>query len=75
MLELRGIWEKAKPKPSKMAIEIAKRIGVEDVEPYESALARVNLEYCTKRKCEKCPVQKFCKEVIKKMLTIFSNHF
>ena len=64
--ELRGIWKNAKPKPSKMAIEIAKRMGVKDVEPYESALVRINLEYCKRRKCEKCPVQKFCKKFIKK---------
>lgn len=66
MRELRGIWKNAKPKPSKMAIEIAKRMGVKDVEPYESTLVRVNLEYCKRRKCEKCPVQKFCKKFIKK---------
>jgi len=63
--ELRDIWKNAKPKPSKMAIEIAKRVGVKDVEPYESALVRVNLEYCKRRKCEKCPVQKFCKSLSK----------
>ena len=44
----------------------AKRMGVKDVEPYESALMRINLEYCKRRKCEKCPVQKFCKKFIKK---------
>ena len=60
--ELRGIWEKAKPKPSKMAIEAAQRIGLEDVELHDSALVRLNLEYCKKRKCEECPVQNHCKE-------------
>jgi len=29
--ELRGIWEKAKPKPSRMAIKAAQRIGLDDV--------------------------------------------
>ncbi len=60
--ELRGIWEKAKPKPSKMAFQIAQRLDLKDVESYESALVRINLEYCKKGKCEKCPIQNYCKE-------------
>jgi len=60
--ELRGRWEKAKPKPSRMAVETAQRIGLSKVEPYESALVRLNLEYCKKRRCGECPVQEYCKE-------------
>ena len=60
--ELRGIWEKAKPKPSQMAIKTANRIGLEYVEPHESVLVRLNLEYCKKHKCKGCPVQHYCKE-------------
>jgi len=60
--ELRGIWEKAKPKPSQMAIKTANRIGLEYVEPHESALVRLNLEYCKKRKCRECHVQNRCGE-------------
>jgi endonuclease III len=60
--ELRGIWDKAKPKPSKMATIAAKRIGLEDVETYESALVRLNLEYCKKRRCDECIVREYCKE-------------
>ena len=58
--ELRGIWEKARPKPSKMAVETARRIGLEKIEPYESALVRLRLEYCKKRRCLECPVKEFC---------------
>jgi hypothetical protein len=58
--ELRGIWEKAKPKSSKMAIKVAQRIGLEDVESYESALVRLSLEYCKKRKCSECCVRNYC---------------
>jgi endonuclease III len=58
--ELRGIWEKAKPKPSKMAIKAAQRIGLENVEFYESAIVRLSLEYCKKRKCSECPVRNHC---------------
>jgi endonuclease III len=61
--ELRGVWEKAKPKPSRMAIKVAQRVGLKRVEPYESALVRINLAYCKKRKCEECPVRDYCKEI------------
>ena len=60
--ELRGIWRKAKPKPSKRAIETANRIGLDDVERYESELVRLNLEYCKKRRCKVCQVQRRCTE-------------
>lgn len=58
--ELRGIWEKAKPKPSRIAVETAKRIGLKKIEPYESALVRLRLEYCKKHRCLECPVRKHC---------------
>lgn len=61
--ELRGIWEKAKPKPSRMAMKVAQRIDLERVEPYESALVRIYLDYCKKRKCEECPIRYYCKEI------------
>lgn len=60
--ELRGVWPKAKPNRSKLALEVARRIGVEDVEKYESKLVRLALEYCKKRKCGACPVRKWCGE-------------
>lgn len=60
--ELRGIWEKAKPKPSVIAVVTAQRIGLEteDVEQYESALVRLSLEYCKKSKCPECPIRNNC---------------
>lgn len=60
--ELRQTWAKAKPKPSGMAVGVARRIGLEDLEPYESALVRLNLEYCKKRRCKECPVKNECRE-------------
>jgi len=60
--ELRGIWKKAKPKPSNMAVQTAYRIGLKNIEHYESSLIRINLEYCKKNKCEICPVKKYCTE-------------
>jgi len=60
--ELRGIWEKAKPKPSLMAVVTAKRIGLdkEDVERFESQLVRLNLEYCKKLRTSECPLKDRC---------------
>jgi endonuclease III len=60
--ELRGIWGKAKPRPSRIATEVAQRIGLKDVEFYESALVRLGLEYCKKSKCKECLVPMYCKE-------------
>ncbi len=60
--ELRGIWEKAKPTPSPMAVLTAQRIGLdlEDVERYESQLVRLNLEYCKKHRSSECPLGNNC---------------
>jgi len=60
--ELRGIWEKAKPNPSPMAVATAQKIGLdpEDVERYESQLVRLNLEYCKKHRSSECPLENNC---------------
>lgn len=60
--ELRGIWKKAEPEPSKMAVKVGLKLGLADVKPYESSLVRLNLEYCKKSRCEECPVRDHCKE-------------
>lgn len=62
--ELRGIWKNARPKPCRIAVNVAKKIGLTDVEPYESQLVRIYLEYCKKKKCRDCPVRDFCKDKI-----------
>ncbi len=62
--ELRGIWRNAKPSPSKIAVRTAQRIGLEDIEPHESALVRLDLEYCKKRRCRECPAREQCRERI-----------
>lgn len=61
--ELRGIWSKAQPKPSSFAIEVANRLGLKEVEKFEPKLVRLYLEYCKKRRCKKCPVEKYCKKI------------
>ena len=58
--ELRGKWSKARPKPQKNAVELAKKIGLDDVEKYESQLIRLYIESCKKYDCERCPLERFC---------------
>ncbi len=60
--ELRGIWKKAKPEFSPMAVATAKKIGLnlKDVERFESQLIRLNLEYCKKHRSAECPLQDKC---------------
>ena len=60
--ELRGVWEKAKPKPSPIAIATAQKIGLtaEYIEHYESQLIRLNLEYCKKHRSSECPLKDKC---------------
>jgi endonuclease III len=60
--ELRGIWEKANPKPSPIAVATAQKIGldIKDVEHYESQLVRLNLEYCKKSRSSECPLEDKC---------------
>ncbi len=66
--ELRGIWPKADPDPSKMALETARRLSlnVESIGGYESGLVRIDLEYCKKSKCRECPVNFSCHNTIPK---------
>ncbi len=60
--ELRGVWKHARPKPCRIAVNVAKKIGLRDVEPYESQLVRIYLEYCKKKRCSDCPVRDFCRD-------------
>jgi endonuclease III len=65
--ELRGIWEKANPRPSKLSIEVAKKLKLKNVEDIESKLVRINLEYCKRRACKICIVNKYCTEGKKRL--------
>jgi len=61
--ELRGTWEKAKPQSSPLAREVASRLGLREelqLPGMESALVRLNLEFCKRRKCSICPVKEIC---------------
>lgn len=60
--ELRGIWQMAKPEPSKVAVATARKIGLSEpcVVNYESQLIRLNLEFCKKNRSSECPLGNNC---------------
>ncbi|MEM3659343.1 MAG: hypothetical protein QXU11_02900 [Thermoproteota archaeon] len=58
--ELRGIWSKADPEPSKLAVETARRLMVKSIKEVESQLVRLNLEYCKRKACSTCPMSQAC---------------
>ena len=64
--ELKAVWEKARPQLSPLAREVASRLGLGEEElelpSVESALVRLNLEFCKRRKCSSCPVREGCQE-------------
>lgn len=68
--ELRHIWEKADPEPSKFTKIGAKNLGIDinrfkkntkDFVILESALLRVGKNYCFKKRCGKCHFNEDCK--------------
>jgi len=63
--EMRGVWEKADPRPSEIAKSTGRRLGLEDVRPHESALVRLNLEYCKRRACGRCIFKELCLEAVR----------
>lgn len=64
--ELRGVWEKARPRLSPQAKEMASRLGLDNNQieqpRVESVLVRLDLEFCKHRRCAECPVKEECKE-------------
>jgi len=74
--DLRGIWEKAKPTPSPIAVSKARKIGLnlKDVEQFESQLIRLNLEYCKKHRSSECPLEEKCPDKVKPKSTKISKH-
>jgi endonuclease III len=64
--ELKAVWVKARPQPSAPAREVASRLGLGEDElelpAVESALVRLNLEFCKCRSCSSCPVREECQE-------------
>ena len=65
--ELRGIWIKANPKPSPVAVKIGERLELKDdeVKEYEAKLVRIHIEYCKRKRCRECPMKNLCKTPLK----------
>lgn len=62
--ELRGIWEKAEPKPQPLVKEAAKKLGIslgKGNVRLEVALLRLGKDYCRKGKCKECPLREVCR--------------
>lgn len=62
--ELRPVWPKADPRPSPLATELGRKLGLSESDlrlpGVESALVRVRLDFCKKRKCAECPLKAEC---------------
>jgi len=59
--ELRGIWSKADPRVSPKAVEVAHKLGLNEMKKYETKLVKIYLEYCKRKRCHDCPLRKYCK--------------
>ncbi|MFP4641724.1 MAG: hypothetical protein ACLFPU_06070 [Dehalococcoidia bacterium] len=64
--DLKAMWGKARPKISPPAIQVASRLDLTneqlELPDVESALVRINLEFCKRKRCSSCPVKEDCKE-------------
>ncbi|MFB0556771.1 MAG: hypothetical protein ACETVW_02825 [Dehalococcoidia bacterium] len=62
--ELRAIWSKSNPRPSPLASQLAKKLGLPasdlEVPGVESALVRIYLDFCKRKKCIECPLRAEC---------------
>jgi len=62
--ELRGVWQKARPRLSPQAKKIAPRLGVDkeqmEIPGVESVLVKLYLEFCKHKRCAECPVKEEC---------------
>ena len=67
--EMRSIWPKADPGPSPASLTLAEKLGLveSDVKApgIESALMRVHLDFCKRRKCATCPVRDYCSQPVR----------
>ena len=68
--ELRGVWH-VSPEVSTRAQSAAKNLDIplhelegETLARVETALVKLSIRYCTKKRCEECPVKDFCRQVV-----------
>lgn len=67
--ELRGVWN-ISPAISSRAWSVAENLDInlhefegELLSRIETALVKLSIRYCTKKRCEECPMKDFCKDV------------
>jgi endonuclease III len=64
--ELRSVWSKANSMPSPVSLAVARKLGLAESDVklpgMESALVRVHLDFCKKKKCGVCPVKEDCSQ-------------
>ena len=68
--ELRGVWN-ISPNVSSKAKSVAENLDVnlhefegEQLSRVETALVKLSLKYCKRKKCVECPMQDFCRQVV-----------
>ncbi len=68
--ELRGIWQ-ISPVVSSKAKSVAENLDInlqefagEKLSRVETALVKVGIKYCKRKRCEECPVSGFCRQVV-----------
>ena len=64
--ELRGVWQ-ISPEVSSKAESVAENLGInlhefegEKLSRVETALVKVGIKHCKRKRCEECPVKDFC---------------
>jgi len=64
--ELRGVWQ-ISPEVSDKAESVAENLGInlhefagEKLSRVETALVKLGIKYCKRKRCEECPVRDFC---------------
>lgn len=67
--ELRGVWH-ISPEVSSRAKNVAENVDInlheyegEKLSRIETALVKLSLRYCKKKRCEECPMKGFCRQV------------
>ncbi len=68
--ELRGVWQ-ISPKISSKAKSVAESLDInlrefegEELSRVETALVKLGIKYCKKKRCKECPVMDFCGLVV-----------
>lgn len=68
--ELRDVWQ-ISPEVSSKAESVAENLDInleeftgEKLSRVETALVKIGIKYCKRKRCEECPVRDFCRQVL-----------